>query len=291
MGGVPVSSIHMQIKLKRSMHKAMSILDYVGSARMIRKLDHIGVIHDLTQICLTSRIGHHGRNTPEIACGLLVSGWCMSGVLGFVCAGFTGAVSFASLSVVAATLWTTKQVRKRRDHLAHQVPEVFRSLARALGSGKTLSQAISFVGARNDETLSREFGRAALKVSCGISTIDALKELAQRTQAPGIDLMICALNVSARTGAALQGLFMRSASVVVRRFELEQQLVSKTAQVRLSSRIVSALPVGLVGILAIISPDFQAGLTTPIGATSIAVSIALDVTTLLIIKHLIKGIL
>ncbi len=187
--------------------------------------------------------------------------------------------------------WGAAQVRKREEALARQVPDTFRSLAGALGSGRTLSQAISYVGSRGSGPLAREFSRASLAVSCGVPATAAVEEIAERTQAPGVALMVCALVVSARTGAPLQGLFARSARLVEARFELERELRAKTAQVRLSSRIVSTLPVCLVAALALLSPDFREGLATPVGAGCVCVAAVLDLVALLIIRRLMRSVL
>ena len=200
---------------------------------------------------------------------------------------------FVGLMAGAAAVpaWGAAQVRKREEVLARQVPDTFRSLAGALGSGRTLSQAISYVGSQGTGPLAREFSRASLAVSCGVPATAAVEEIAQRTQAPGVALMVCALVVSARTGAPLQGLFARSARLVEARFELERELRAKTAQVRLSSRIVSTLPVCLVAALALLSPDFREGLPTPVGAGCVCVAAVLDLAALLIIRKLMRSVL
>ncbi len=45
-----------------------------------------------------------------------------------------------------------------------------------------------------------------------------------------VELMVCALSVSARTGAPLQGLFLRSARLAERRFELEREPTARSGQ-------------------------------------------------------------
>ena len=79
---------------------------------------------------------------------------------------------------------------------------------------------------------------------------------------PGIGLLVTALVIAQRTGSPLRGLFQSSAQLVERQGEYERMLAVKTAQVRLSVRIVCLLPVLLVCVLSLISPDFQHGLAT-----------------------------
>ena len=83
---------------------------------------------------------------------------------------------------------------------------------------------------------------------------------------------------------------MRSAALAERQGEFERLLGVKTAQVRLSVRIVSLLPAAMLALLALVSPDFQAGLLTPTGLSCVALAAALDTTALLIIRRLMSGV-
>ena len=65
----------------------------------------------------------------------------------------------------------------------------------------------------------------------------------------------------------------------------------KTAQVRLSARIVCGLPCVLVAVLLLISPDFQHGVGTVGGMVALLVAAALDVAALLMIHRLMRGVL
>ena len=203
----------------------------------------------------------------------------------------TGLVAGVAVGAVASLAWCSAREAARRRELARQVPDVFRSLAGALGAGRTLTQAISYVGSLGDGPLNREFARASLMVSCGTGATEAVGRVAKATDAPGVELMVCALSVSARTGAPLQGLFLRSARLAERRFELERELTAKTAQVRLSARVVSALPVLLVAALVLVSPDYRAGVATPAGLGCVLVAALLDVVALSIIRRLMRSVL
>lgn len=228
------------------------------------------------------------RGASALLVCLLVSLGALAGLV--VSQSAIGLCAGALVAAVALSWWAGSHERARAQSLAAQVPDIYRSLSGALSSGRTLAQAISYVGAAEQGPLQREFGRAALMVSCGVSAVDALRELPERVHAPGIDLMVTALSISARTGAPLQELFARSARMVERRFELERELGAKTAQVRLSARLVGAMPVAMVCLLALLSPDFREGLATPLGTGCVAVAIILDVLALVIIRRLMVGV-
>lgn len=277
-----------QAKLRKEM---LTLLVKLGELAPLRAIGGFGPARELVDELVASGPNPLRGLGRQEALSALAIAWMCACLFGFVSAGPVGLVVCGLAALAAGPAWAAAAKRRRADELARQVPSMFRSLAVALGAGRTLSQAVSYVGARGQGALSREFGRAALRISCGASASEALGELARRTKAPGVDLMVCALQVSARTGAPLQGLFMRSARLAERRFELERELMSKTAQVRLSARVVGVLPALLVALLALLSPDFREGLGTPVGMGSVCVAAVLDATALLVIRRLMKGVL
>lgn len=239
--------------------------------------------------CFTSR-GYVLSYDAAIVLAAGVTLVCMlSGAI--IATSVIGLVVGAVVGLAGLYFWAGSAAKKRSLDLASQVPDMYRSLSAALSSGRTLAQAISYVGSGGTRLLEREFARCSLMVSCGVSAVEALQDLPKRVNVPGIELMITALSVSARTGAPLQSLFTRSAALVERRFELERELSTKTAQVRLSARLVSALPAAMVALLALLSPDFKEGLAHPIGAGCVAVAVILDVAALFIIRRMMKGVL
>ena len=159
-----------------------------------------------------------------------------------------------------------------------------------MGSGQTLAQAVEYVGTHERGPAAEPFGRLSLRLRCGLGTEEALGLLAAELEAPGVELLATALVVSHRTGSPLRELLTRSARLVERQGEFQRLLAVKTAQVRLSVRIVCALPLALVLLLALISPDFQRGLLTPAGLASVLVALAMDAAALLIIRKLMRGV-
>ena len=79
--------------------------------------------------------------------------------------------------------------------------------------------------------------------------------------------------------------------MIERQSEFERMLAVKTAQVRLSVRVVSAIPALLVVGLSALSVDFRNGIMTPAGTFSLVVATILDVLAMAIIKRQMGGIL
>lgn len=184
---------------------------------------------------------------------------------------------------------------RRKDALRREraaaMPAVFRTLAVAMSSGMTLVQSAEYAGAHVGGAPGEALARLGLRLRCGMGTEEALAALAEELPAPGVGLLATALVISHRTGSPLKGLFQRSAVLVERQGEFERLLSVKTAQVRLSVRIVCLLPAVMVAILATISPDFQKGLATASGIMCVCAAAVLDGLAVLIIRRLARGVL
>lgn len=214
-----------------------------------------------------------------VAAAAPVAGWALSGswVGGAACA-------LAALALAARKARKAKSACEERLEAA--MPDVFRMLATALGSGSSLPQAIRYVGEHAEEPVGAVFSRAAFSMDCGMPVGLVLDDVLRELGAPGLDLVVAALKISQRTGAPLKDLLADASEVVVERIELRRALDVKTAQARLSAQVVALMPLAMIGFLALVSADFQRGVATPIGMASVAVALGLDAIAWLVIRKI-----
>lgn len=225
----------------------------------------------------------------RVAAGCAVLILCAGGFAGWVLAASPAGVPIGCVATAAALAIAGARDRRAQGTLvAETMPEAFHALSISLGSGHSLEQALRFVGNHAQEPIRTEFMRASFAMSCGVPASEALDELLGRLPAPGLDLVALALKVSQRTGAPLKDLLAQAASMVGERIELARRLEVKTAQARMSARLVTAMPLAMVAGLAMLSPDFRAGVATPVGAACIAAALALDAAAWVIIHRIME---
>lgn len=230
-------------------------------------------------------------SVPEGAAALMAGG---------ALAGLAGAALFSTwlflpVAFALLALGVSLRTSRRRDVRAREVaaamPAAFRALSVSMGAGMTLVQAADHAAGHVEGAVGQAFGRLALRLRCGMATEPALGLLEQELGAPGAELLSSALAVSHRTGSPLKDLLLRSARIVERQGEFRRLLAVKTAQVRLSVRVVCLLPAVMVLLLATISPDFQAGLASPAGIACVLIAAALDATAVAIIRRIVGRVL
>lgn len=202
-----------------------------------------------------------------------------------------GLAIYAAVLISGSFAYAHVQHQKHDRELISAIPVVYRTISVALASGNTLAQAFEYVSVHAPQVIAPCFNMATIKLRCGAILEDVISELSDDIGIPSAQLLGTALIISHRTGASLQGLLYRSAKLVEKQVEFERRIITKTAQVRLSVKIVIALPFFMVGILTLLSPDFRNGLTSSLGLVCVTVAMILDVIAIVVIKMLLRSVL
>lgn len=280
------------LRLRRVWQRVRDVLGALSSLHLVAFLSARPAWRHLASTLAKRLVGKGLDLTVEEGVAALVVGFA-GAFLGaaLLSRSVVGSSVVVGACIIGVHALESSRERRRANALAEEMPGIFRTLAIAIGSGQTLSQAIDYVGSHETGPAAEEFARTSLRLRCGISAEEALSLMVDELDAPGVGLLVTALLISQRTGSPLRDLFQRSARLVERQGEFERTLSVKTAQVRLSVRIVCLLPVLMIAILSLISPDFQKGLSTVAGAGSVLLALGMDAAALVIIRRLLKGVL
>ncbi len=160
-----------------------------------------------------------------------------------------------------------KARRRRADLVLDDLPRAIRSLARLARAGQGPAQAIRETALELQGPLGRELGRAFAEQRDGRALEEALEAMADRVpQCVDLRILVTALVLASEAGGNLGLLLERIEATLSERIALAQAARAETAQARLSSGIIAALPpLGVVGI-AILQPDhLMAGWEDPLG--------------------------
>ena len=271
------------------------------ATRLLRRLGASAVASRLIETDVGRRLALEASSSPvAMALGVGPEG----SLAALLCAGALICVLFGLLlatplacpviGLALVGICVSRDVARRRRvrrEVLGAMPGIYRTLSVAMGSGQTLAQAVEYVGTHERGPAAEAFSRMSLRLQCGTGTEEAVEALSGELDVPGAELLATALVISHRTGSPLRDLLLRSARLAERQGEFERLLSVKTAQVRLSVRIVCLLPIIMVGVLTLLSPDFQRGLLTPAGIGCSCAAMALDGLALAIIRRMMRGVL
>ncbi len=171
--------------------------------------------------------------------------------------GIAGAALAAIGIGVAATLAVLARLRARRiARFAAQLPEALDVMVRSLRAGHPVSAAMSMVAREMSEPMGVEFGIAVDEMTYGLELREALTNLAQRMAVPDLQYVAIAIRIQHETGGNLAGVLQGLNMVIRARLHMLKKVQALSAEGRLSSRVLAALPLIFAGLVFVSRPDF-----------------------------------
>ena len=154
--------------------------------------------------------------------------------------GFVGA---AILSLAGPWLSARHITAQRRKRFVYQLPDALLALASAMRAGCNMSRGLELMAARQPVPLSQEFSIVLAEHRVGRPLAESLSDLRRRIDAPELDLMNTAMNVSRRVGGNLADTIESLARTLQEKAHVEGKIDALTAMGRAQGWVVGLLPV------------------------------------------------
>lgn len=162
---------------------------------------------------------------------------------------------------IAGALLPLARLRWMRDRrmrkIVEQLPDALDLVCRSLRAGHAFSTCLSMVGAESPEPIASEFKTTFDEISFGLSTKNALLNLAQRVPVTDIRYLVVAVVIQLETGGNLTELLGLLANLIRERFKLYGKVRVLAAEGKLSAYIMLALPFVVAGALQFVNPGYM----------------------------------
>ena len=203
----------------------------------------------------------------------------------------TGSWIFAAITAfglhVLPEKWLELVRGRRRDRIEAQVLDLIDSLVASAKSGMNLHQALVEVADRLPPPIAQECRVLLRRIDAGQSLEGALREADRRLRIPNLGLVIQSLVVHQQRGGRLTELLQRIGRSLREIERVEERVRTETSGIRLSSRIMAAMPLFLGLMLYLASPEHVLMLfETTVGNLLLAAAVALDVAGFTMIRRL-----
>lgn len=180
----------------------------------------------------------------------LVSAACavLGATCGYATLGPVAAVTAASLSLSSPWILVRSLASRRRKRFAYQLPDGLLALASALRAGCTLSRGLELMAGRQPSPLNQEFTIVLAEYRVGRPLAESLEEMHRRVDAPELQLLNTAINVSRRVGGNLADTLESLARTLQEKAHVEAKIDALTSMGRAQGWVVGLLPIfiGLV---------------------------------------------
>jgi tight adherence protein B len=183
----------------------------------------------------------------------------MAYIVGFVVPGFHNPIALAAVFVIGAYFprwYIGFRQRKRLAAFSEQLPNTITLLANSLRAGSSFLQGVELVTREAQPPISEEFERVVREMSLGVALQPALGNLVRRVKSEDLELMVTAINIQSQVGGNLATVLDSIAFTIRERIRIIGEIRVLTSMQRYSGYVITLLPVGLAGILFLISPSY-----------------------------------
>lgn len=243
---------------------------------------------DFIQI-LQDRIAQAELNWPvgRVTLGMLFLGTITLLILMKIVAGWA-ALAGAILMALAPYGFILRQRNRRFQKFREHFPDVLDSLARALRAGYPLSASMEMIASETLPPVSVEMRKTAAEANLGMGWPRALDNLGHRMPLLEVNLFTSAVQLHARTGGKLSEVLSGLAENMREAIALQGEVKALAAHGKLTGVILTILPIGIAGMLLVVSPGYMQVLYNhPNGKSLITAAVVCLVLAHLVIRKIV----
>jgi tight adherence protein B len=145
---------------------------------------------------------------------------------------------------------------RRQDKFEEQLPDAIDVIVRSLKAGHSLPVAIASAGKNMPDPIGGEFALTAAEVTYGLDLETAMQNMRSRVGQADLAMIVLAVSVQSKTGGNLAEVLGNLSKIIRERFKLRRKAYALAAEGRFSAILLSILPIGLFGMLHLISPSY-----------------------------------
>jgi len=165
-------------------------------------------------------------------------------------------ITMGGLGFIFPRIYTNYRKEKRIQLLNGQLGDALVIMANALRAGFGFQQAMDAVRKEMPAPIASEFAWTLREMSLGFSTEEALANLNKRVGSETLDMVVTGIIIQRQVGGNLAEILDNISETIRDRARIKREIRVMTAQGRLSGWIIGLLPVVLIFIMLIISPDY-----------------------------------
>ncbi len=193
------------------------------------------------------------------------------------------------LPAAAPFAYVIRKRGKRLQKFEEGLPPALDLMVNGLRAGHSIVSAIGLVATESPNPIGEEFRVCFEEQNYGLELRVALENLAVRVPVPDVRIIMIAILVQKETGGNLAEVLDKCSHVIRERFRLKREIMTRTAQGRLTGWILTFMPVVLGVLLYLVHPEGISVLwKTPMGLKMLYASSAMTVIGGLIIRKIVR---
>jgi len=149
-----------------------------------------------------------------------------------------------------------QKVKRRQNKILTELPDCLDGMVRLLKSGMPVSEAIAMTARQNKGPIGEEMSKIYEAQRIGDTVPEAVTKFAYRVPLPEIKMFATAITIQAKTGASLSEILVNLSNVIRERFKLKRKVKALSSEAKASAGIIGSLPIVMVSVVYLVSPDY-----------------------------------
>ncbi len=185
-------------------------------------------------------------------------------------------------------------IGKRKAELNRQFRDMLDALTTSLGAGKNVNDSFFSVYEdlkmqyNADAYILRELELVIAGVQNNIAIEDVLEDFGKRSDNDDIMSFANVFKISYRKGGNIKDVIRNTHSILTDKMEITEDIETIVTSTKTEQNIMIFMPVALIGLIKMMSPEFAANFVTPTGIISTTVGIVFFVVAYFIGKKVLN---
>lgn len=203
----------------------------------------------------------------------------------------------AIVGIIAGRLYVPARVKsiiaKRKKELNHQFRDMLEALNTSLGAGKNVND--SFMGVYEDLKVQYEDDAFILKelevilsgIHNNVPLEEILEDFGNRSDNEDIQSFANVFKISYRKGGNIKDIIRNTHSILSDKMEITEEIETLVSSNKTEQNIMIFMPIALISVIKMMSPEFASNFVTSAGIISTTVSIVVFVVAYFVGKSVL----
>ena len=188
-------------------------------------------------------------------------GWIFLGLSAFFGFVMTEQILISILLALFATyqlfnFGVKRVLKKQRENFDDELPEMLNVVTSGLTAGLGLQQSLEAYISDSEGEVSIQLNRALGEVRVGTPIDEALMRVSQRMENDSLKMVVTALSIQRVVGGSLATVIRSSYDTIRSRNEIRREVMTLSAEGRLSANVLIGLPIFIFFFLFITRPEY-----------------------------------
>lgn len=194
--------------------------------------------------------------TPQML-GIIGGILALAVSLAFAISGAILALVILVAAPIGVFTYVRIRARRRTDAVVEAFPLYVDGVRQLMNIGNSLPQALMRTLPTASAPIQRLFGPTMRRVELGAPIAESIQQLADRVAIPEVAMLAAAVRTNLRFGGSMTTVLNNLSAVVRERLRIKRELTSATAEAKVSTQMLVAIPLVLIAILFSTSPNHR----------------------------------